>query len=84
MGSDCYQLVYPSADPNFKKNFSTTYTVKNKNNEIIKQGNFSFSVHIKSTPLYDGIGTGLLTKGIYDVVENTISILSQQEHLPDF
>ena len=84
LGSTCYEIIYPSTDPNFKKNFATTYTVKNKNNEIVKQGNFSFSVQIKSTPLYGGLGPGLLTKGLYNIIDNSISIISQTEHLPDF
>ena len=49
---------------------STTYTVKNKNNEIIKQGNFSFKFYLFKARPFLLFGNDIFF-GEYDVLKNT-------------
>ena len=53
---------------------STTYTVKNKNNEIVKQGNFSFKFYLsKARPFL--IFDNDIFFGEYDVLKIQVIIL---------
>ena len=49
---------------------STTYTVKNKNNEIVKHSNFSFKFYLCKARLFLLFGNDIFF-GEYDVLKNT-------------
>ena len=71
LGSDCYQHHYTGFGFNMNSDpISTTYTVKNKNNEIIKQGNFSFVFYLSSAQPYLVVGNDIRFAE-YDVLKNT-------------